>query len=81
MKEKPAIRPRAMRTVQAAEYLGLSAAHLRKMRTIAPGDPQPKGPPFRKMSHNIVLYDVAALDPWLDARPAQRHALREVAAA
>jgi hypothetical protein len=76
-----AIRPRALRTAQAAEYLGISAAHLRKMRTIAPGDPQPKGPPFRKMSYNIVLYDIAALDAWLEARPAQRSSLGNSVAA
>jgi hypothetical protein len=81
MKDEAAMRPRAMRTVQAARYLGVSAAHLRKLRTIAPGDPQPKGPPFRKISHNIVLYDIAALDAWLDARPAQRHALNDSVAA
>jgi predicted DNA-binding transcriptional regulator AlpA len=64
-----------VKTAQAAKYLGLSPAHLRRMRMYAPGDPQPKGPPFRKISHNLVLYDIAALDAWLEARPAQRSSL------
>jgi hypothetical protein len=75
-RDESQIKPRAMRTADAAKYLGISATYMRKLRTIAPDDPQPKGPAFRKLSYNIVLYEVAALDAWLESRPEQRHALR-----
>ena len=59
---------RALRTVGAAVYLGISASLLRKLRARGPGDPGDKGPDFIKVSSNIVLYEISALDAWLDAR-------------
>jgi predicted DNA-binding transcriptional regulator AlpA len=52
-------RPR-LRTPEAAQYCGVSASFLNKLRVTG------TGPRFSKIS-NIVLYDPAALDEWLDA--------------
>jgi hypothetical protein len=59
---------RALRTVGAAVYLGISASLLRKLRARGPSDPGDKGPDFIKVSNNVVLYEISALDAWLDAR-------------
>jgi hypothetical protein len=59
---------RALRTVPAANYLGVSASLLRKFRMRAPGDPQDRGPDYIKLSPYLVLYEISALDAWLDAR-------------
>jgi hypothetical protein len=59
---------RALRTTHAAVYLGLSASLLRKLRARGPSDPGDKGPDFIKVSSNVVLYEISALDAWLDAR-------------
>jgi hypothetical protein len=59
---------RTLRTVDAARYLGLSASLLRKYRAMGPGDPGMKGPIYIKVSANVVLYEISALDDWLDAR-------------
>jgi hypothetical protein len=59
---------RALRTVAAATYLGVSASLLRKFRAMGPDDPGTHGPAYVKISANIVLYEILALDAWLDAR-------------
>jgi hypothetical protein len=59
---------RTLRTGDAARYLGLSGALLRKYRKMGPGDPGVHGPAFIKISASIVLYEIAALDDWLDSR-------------
>jgi hypothetical protein len=59
---------RTLRTVAAARYLGLSASLLRKYRAMGRDDPGVHGPAFIKISANVVLYEVSALDDWLDAR-------------
>lgn len=61
---------RALRTVPAADYLGLSPSLLRKYRSRGVDDPQDKGPEFIKVSPSIVLYEITALDAWLDSRRA-----------
>jgi hypothetical protein len=58
---------RALRTVDAARYLGLSASLLRKYRAVPPDEPVDHGPAFTKISTNIVLYEIAALDAWLES--------------
>jgi hypothetical protein len=57
-----------LRTVAAAQYLGLSASLLRKYRAMGRDDPGMRGPAYIKVSANIVLYEIDALDDWLDAR-------------
>ena len=59
---------RALRTVGAAVYLGISASLLRKLRARGRDDPGDMGPAYIKISNNIVLYEISALDAWLDAR-------------
>jgi hypothetical protein len=59
---------RALRTVAAATYLGVSASLLRKFRAMGSDDPGTHGPAYIKISSNIVLYEISALDAWLDAR-------------
>lgn len=51
-----------LRPPAAADYLGLSASTLAKMRVR--GD----GPPYSKAGSRIVVYDINDLDQWLDAR-------------
>jgi predicted DNA-binding transcriptional regulator AlpA len=57
---------RSLQTNEAARYLGVSRSLLRKMRMRAPGDPGGQGPAFIKLSPQLVVYDIAALDAWLD---------------
>jgi len=57
---------RALRTTEAARYLGLSASLLRKMRSRGPDDPLDRGPPFIKLSPSLVVYEITGLDGWLD---------------
>jgi hypothetical protein len=59
---------RALRTMAAATYLGVSASLLRKFRAMGPDDPGTHGPAYIKISSSIVLYEISALDAWLDAR-------------
>ena len=59
--------PKALPTRAAASYLGVSAATLRKWRSMGPEDPGPHGPAFIKISRSLVLYEVDALDLWLDS--------------
>ena len=62
---------RKYRAPEAAEYLGLSASTLAKMRLR--GD----GPVYSKAGPRIVLYDRIDLDAWLAAR--KRHSTSESA--
>jgi len=54
-----------MRTAEAARYLGLSVALLRKWRLRGAGDPGKAGPPYSRVGPTVVLYTVADLDAWL----------------
>lgn len=58
---------RAVNTRAAANYLGISVSLLRKLRLRGPDDPY-TGPRFIKVSPSLVLYELAALDEWLDVR-------------
>lgn len=51
-----------LRAPAAAEYLGMSASTLAKMRLR--GD----GPVYMKAGPRVVLYDLADLDAWLETR-------------
>lgn len=51
-----------LRAPAAADYLGLSASTLAKMRLR--GD----GPLYMKAGPRVVLYDVADLEAWLESR-------------
>ena len=51
-----------LRAPAAAEYLGLSASTLAKMRLR--GD----GPIYSKAGPRVVVYDIADLESWLTAR-------------
>lgn len=62
---------RALRTVDAAQYLGISASLLRKMRLRGPEDPSDAGPPFIKLSPSLIVYEITALDQWLDRHRTQ----------
>lgn len=53
---------RKLRAPEAADYVGLSASTLAKMRLR--GD----GPAYSKAGPRIVVYDAADLDAWLAAR-------------
>jgi predicted DNA-binding transcriptional regulator AlpA len=57
---------RALRTTEAAKYLGISASLLRKMRARGPDDPLGAGPAYIKVSPSLVVYQISALDSWLD---------------
>lgn len=56
---------RIFRTSEAAEYVGLSASSLEKMR-LRPGGPVS----FRIAGGRAVGYDIRDLDAWLDAQRA-----------
>jgi predicted DNA-binding transcriptional regulator AlpA len=64
---KNPIKPRCLTTRDAASYLGLSASLLRKYRMKAPGDPGVHGPKFIRISEQLVVYDIAVLDAWVDS--------------
>ena len=51
---------RIRRTPAAAEYVGLSASTLEKMRLAG------EGPTFIRLSGRAVGYDIRDLDEWLD---------------
>lgn len=57
---------RSLRTGEAARYCGVSPSLLRKLRMRAPEDPGRTGPAFIRLSPQLVVYDIAALDAWLD---------------
>lgn len=52
--------PRILRTVQAAEYVGLSASALEKMRLSG------SGPRVVRLGRKAIGYDVRDLDAWID---------------
>ena len=52
---------RRLNTAQAAEYIGLSASTLSKLRVFG------GGPVYLKLNRRVV-YDVRSLDVWLQAR-------------
>lgn len=58
---------RALRTTDAARYLGVSPSLLRKMRARGPADPLGAGPPYIRLSPSLIVYEIDALDGWLDA--------------
>ena len=62
---------RALSTADAAQYLGISVSLLRKMRSRGPDDPLGQGPRLIKISPQLIVYEIAELDAWLDARAAQ----------
>lgn len=51
---------RVLRTPDAAEYVGLSASTLEKMRLVD------AGPRFLRLGGRAVGYDIRDLDAWLD---------------
>jgi hypothetical protein len=61
---------RALRTTDAARYLGVSPSLLRKMRARGPDDPLGTGPPYIKLSPSLIVYEITSLDSWLESRPA-----------
>ena len=58
---------RALKTTDAARYLGISASLLRKMRTRGIDDPLGPGPDFIRLSPSLIVYQIAELDAWLDS--------------
>lgn len=58
--------PRALRTVDAARYLGISPSLLRKMRARQSDDPLGPGPDYIRLSPGLIVYELSALDAWLD---------------
>ncbi len=61
---------RALKTTDAACYLGISPSLLRKMRGRSSADPLGAGPPYIRLSPSLIVYEIAELDGWLDARAA-----------
>ena len=59
---------RALRTADAARYLGISTSLLRKMRSRGPADPLGVGPAYIRLSASLIVYEISVLDAWLDAR-------------
>jgi predicted DNA-binding transcriptional regulator AlpA len=59
---------RLLQTGEAACYLGVSASLLRKMRMRGPEDPAGQGPKFIRLSPQLVVYEISALDAWVDFR-------------
>jgi hypothetical protein len=59
---------RALRTTDAARYLGVSPSLLRKMRSRGPADPLGVGPAYIRLSPSLIVYEISVLDAWLDAR-------------
>lgn len=52
-------------TRDAAVYLGVSTAYLRKLRTRRLLDGGSQGPPFHRKGASLVLYRVEDLDSWV----------------
>jgi len=61
---------RTLRTTDAARYLGVSPSLLRKMRARGPTDPLGLGPSYIRLSPSLIVYEIVALDAWIDARAA-----------
>ena len=55
------VRPRVLRTPQAAEYVGLSPHTLENLRSAR------EGPAFFKLGR-VVVYEIAELDRWFDGQ-------------
>jgi len=69
MTTQTSIHPRrALRTTDAARYLGVSPSLLRKMRSRGPADPLGAGPGYIRLSPSLIVYEISVLDAWLDAR-------------
>jgi hypothetical protein len=66
MATSPTTPRRALRTTDAARYLGVSASLLRKMRARGLNDPSDHGPGFIRLSPSLIVYEISALDAWLD---------------
>jgi predicted DNA-binding transcriptional regulator AlpA len=58
----------ALKTPEAAAYLGISSSMLRSLRLRGPDDPGRPGPEFARLSANCVVYRIADLDAWLESR-------------
>jgi predicted DNA-binding transcriptional regulator AlpA len=58
---------RALRTPDAARYLGVSPSLLRKMRMRGSDDPLGTGPRYIRISQSLVVYEIRELDSWLEA--------------
>ena len=72
---------RSLRTTDAARYLGISASLLRKMRARPTDDPLGPGPSFIRLSPSLIVYELHALDAWLDHCRARSSKSRERAVA
>lgn len=64
--QTPVYPRRALRTTDAARYLGISSSLLRKMRLRGPEDPLGAGPPYIRLSSSLIVYEIDRLDSWLD---------------
>lgn len=58
----------ALRTHEAAVYLGCSSELLKKWRAKKPKDPGEHGPPWLAVTSRLILYRIADLDAWLKTR-------------
>lgn len=65
-----AIQPRGLREPAAAQYIGVTPRQLRMWRERAPDDPGEKGPPFIRLGHRTVVYDLRDLDAFLEQKRA-----------
>lgn len=61
---------RLLRPNAAAEYIGCSPATLAKWRCV-----KSTGPTFRKLGR-LVVYELAALNAWIEAHAPQRNTTR-----
>jgi hypothetical protein len=59
---------RALRTAEAAAYIGVSTSLMRKFRMRGPDDPLGTGPDFIRLSPSLIVYELDALDRWLDEK-------------
>jgi hypothetical protein len=67
MPTNPSPWKRRLNTREAAEFLGVSAAAVRAWRLRGPDDPN-AGPRFIRLSASCVVYDVDALEEFLDRK-------------
>jgi predicted DNA-binding transcriptional regulator AlpA len=58
--------PARLRTPSAAAYVGLAPATLERLRAVG------GGPAFIKLGPRVVVYEVAALDAWVNERGQRR---------
>lgn len=65
------IRPRAINTREAAQYMGLSQEFLRQARSYGDRNGRTPGPRFIRIGRK-VMYLVDDLDRWLEARRVER---------